>query len=90
MTLGQYRAIQSMSDVGKCYNNARMESFFATLKKEKLYRIKTKNMTTEQVKTEVFRYVMSYYNRKRITTVNPNGLPPAIYREQFEAQLLVA
>ena len=47
-------------------------------------------MTTEQVKTEVFRYVMSYYNRKRITTVNPNGLPPVIYREQFEAQLLVA
>lgn len=90
MTLGQYRVIQSMSDVGKCYDNARMESFFATLKKEKLYRIKTKNMTTEQVKTEVFRYVMSYYNRKRITTVNPNGLPPAIYREQFEAQLLVA
>ena len=68
MTLGQYRAIQSMSDVGKCYDNARMESFFATLKKEKLYRIKTKNMTTEQVKTEVFRYVMSYYNRNRITT----------------------
>ncbi|MDC7125051.1 MAG: IS3 family transposase [Spirochaetales bacterium] len=34
--LGSYRAIQSMSDVGKCYDNARMESFFATLKKEKL------------------------------------------------------
>ena len=68
MTLGQYRVIQSMSDIGKCYDNARMESFFATLKKEKLYRIKTKNMTTEQVKTEVFRYVMSYYNRNRITT----------------------
>ena len=35
--LGDYHAVQSMSDVGKCYDNARMESFFATLKKEKLY-----------------------------------------------------
>ena len=31
----------TMSGVGKCYDNARMESFFATLKKEKLYRIDT-------------------------------------------------
>ena len=36
-TIGKYHGIQSMSDVGKCYDNARMESFFATLKKEKLY-----------------------------------------------------
>ena len=85
MTLVNHKVIQSMNDVGKCYDNARMESFFAILKKEKLYRKKNKNRTTEQVKTEVFRYVMSYYNRKRITSVNPNGLPPVIYREQFEA-----
>ncbi|MDD4402927.1 MAG: hypothetical protein PHI24_14045 [Desulfitobacteriaceae bacterium] len=26
-----------MSGVGRCYDNARMESFFATPKKEKLY-----------------------------------------------------
>ena len=89
-TIGKYKAIQSMSDVGKCYDNARMESFFATLKKEKLYKIKTEKMTVEQVKTVVFRYVMVYYNRKRITTVNPDGLPPSIYRERFEAQSSVA
>ena len=29
-------------------------------------------------------------NRKRITTVNPGGLPPSIYRERFEAQFSVA
>ena len=67
-----------------------MESFFATLKKEKLYKIKTEKMTVEQVKTVVFRYVMIYYNRKRITTVNQGGLPLSIYRERFEAQFSVA
>ncbi|MDD3889441.1 MAG: IS3 family transposase [Syntrophomonadaceae bacterium] len=34
-TLTQYGVIQSMSSVGRCYDNARMESFFATLKKRK-------------------------------------------------------
>ncbi|OGO90864.1 MAG: hypothetical protein A2Y17_03755 [Clostridiales bacterium GWF2_38_85] len=41
---------QSMSGTGKCYDNARMESFFATLKKEKLYRIPTHRLPMEQVK----------------------------------------
>ena len=40
----------------RCYGIARMESFFATLKK-KLYRINTTKMTVEQVKSEVFRSV---------------------------------
>ena len=37
--LARHSAIQSMSGTGRCYDNARMESFFATLKKEKLYKI---------------------------------------------------
>lgn len=90
LALGKHHAVQSMSDVGKCYDNARMESFFATLKKEKLYRINTAKMTVEQVKTVVFRYVMIYYNRKRISTVNPGGLPPSIYREKATVALSVA
>jgi putative transposase len=72
---------QSMSGTGKCYDNARMESFFATLKKEKLYRIPTTRMTMRQVKTIIFRYVMIYYNRQRVYTRNPGGLPPAVYRQ---------
>ena len=35
--LRRHKLIQSMSGTGRCYDNARMESFFATLKKEKLY-----------------------------------------------------
>ena len=72
--------IQSLSGVAHCYDNARMESFFATLKKELLYRIPTYRMTMDEVKTLVFRYVFIYYNQHRVYTANPDGLPPATFR----------
>ena len=72
--------IQSLSGVGHCFDNARMESFWATLKKEKIYRIAAYKLTREQVKSIVFRYVFVYYNRIRIYTSNPYGLPPVKYR----------
>ena len=62
------------------YDNARMESFFATLKKEKLYQIPTYRMEKEEVKTIVFRYIFIYYNRIRLYTGNPGFLPPSEYR----------
>lgn len=80
-TLGQLHAVQSMSGVGKCWDNARMESWFATLKKEKIYQLDTTKLTVEKVKTIVWRYTFAYYNTKRVTTVNPDGLPPLVYRK---------
>ena len=76
-TCGMY---QSLSGTDHCYDNARMESFFATLKKEKLYRIPTYRMTREQVKRVIFRYIFGYYNTLRVNSFNPNGLPPVVYR----------
>jgi len=58
-----------------------MESFFATLKKEKLYRIQTGKMPMAQVGSIVFRHIMTYHNRERIYTANPGGLVPAMYRQ---------
>ena len=84
-SLAEYGAIQSMSGTGRCYDNARMESFFATLKKEKLYRIKTENLTMETVKTIIWRYIESYYNRRRIYTTN-DGYPPLVYRNMYYMQ----
>ena len=52
--------IQSLSGTGHCYDNARMEGFFVTLKKEKLYQIPTYCMKREDVKTIVFRYIFIY------------------------------
>ena len=50
--------------------------------KEKLYQLDTTKLTVEEVKTIVWRYTFAYYNTKRITTVNPDGLPPVAYREK--------
>jgi transposase InsO family protein len=76
-------AIQSMSGTGRCYDNARMESFIATLKKEKLYKIKTEFLPIETVKSIVFRWIFTYYNRKRIYTANENGYPPEVKRQMY-------
>ena len=80
----------SLSGVNHCFDNARMESFFATLKKELLYRIPTYKMKMDEVKAIIFRYVFVYYNRIRIYTSNPDGLPPAAYRRHLEQPLAEA
>lgn len=82
--------IQSLSGTAHCYDNARMESFFATLKKEKLYRIPTYRMTRNEVKTIIFRYVFGYYNTVRVTSFNPKGLSPAAYKELYLSQKTAA
>ena len=46
--LGQLHAVQSMSGIGKCWDNARMESWFATLKKEKIYQLDTTKLGYEE------------------------------------------
>lgn len=89
-TLADNGVIQSLSGVHHCFDNARMESFFATLKKELLYRIPTYRMSMETVKHEIFKYVFTYYNLARIYTANPGGLPPAAYRRSLEKEQLAA
>lgn len=71
---------QSMGRTGSCYDNARMESFFATLKKELIYRLPIYKMTREQVKSMVFEWVEGYYNRKRRHTANEQNMPPLVKR----------
>ena len=89
-TLGDFHAIQSMSDVAKCYDNTRMESWFATLKKEKIYKLDTVHMTVEEVKKEVWRYTFAYYNTVRITTVTEDGFPLSVYQGKASAAKSVA
>ena len=86
-TLSNAGVLQSLSGVNHCFDNARMESFFATLKKELLYRIPTYKMKMDEVKAIIFRYVFVYYNRIRIYTSNPDGLPPVAYRRHLEQPL---
>lgn len=46
-----------------------------TIEKELLYRISTTKLKTGHVKKVIFRYVFAYYNKVRIYTSNPGGMP---------------
>lgn len=81
--LARHKLVQSMSGAGRCYDNARMESFFATLKKEKLYPMDTTRLRREAIQSAVFRYIC-YYNLRRISSVT-GGLLPLVSRRNFFA-----
>jgi transposase InsO family protein len=55
--------VGSMSRKGNCWDNAVVESFFATLKKEEVHR--ELYLTREQAKASLFYYIEVFYNRKR-------------------------
>ncbi len=54
---------QSMGSRGDCYDNAVAESFFATLKKELIHRRSWPEKA--ELRTEVFDYIETFYNRER-------------------------
>ena len=53
----------SMSRAGNCYDNAPMESFFASLKKELVHHVDYP--TVEAAKASLFEYIEVFYNRVR-------------------------
>ncbi len=54
----------SMSRRGDCYDNAMMESFWATLKTELVHQ--QRYATREQARASIFQYIVVFYNRKRL------------------------
>ena len=74
---------QSMGRTHCCFDNARMESFFATLKKELVYRLKCSTMKRDEVRKIIFRWIETYYNRRRRNTANELNLPPLVKRARF-------
>ena len=72
--------IQSMSQVGVCYDNVLIESFFSHLKSEAFYS-QDFTATNEQIIELVEEYIY-YYNNERLQ-LKLNKLPPIQYREQF-------
>ena len=51
-----------MSAAGNCYDNAMMESFFATLKTEYSHR---RIATVQEARQAVFDFIEIWYNRQR-------------------------
>ena len=54
----------SMSRKGNCWDNAPMESFFATLKKELVHH--EKYATRAEARRSIFEYIETFYNRVRL------------------------
>ena len=53
-----------MSRKGNCWDNAPMESFFATLKNELVHH--HSYQTRVQAKSHIFAYIEGFYNRVRL------------------------
>jgi putative transposase len=70
----------SMSRVGCCYDNAMMESFFATLKRELIHRRTFAD--PKEAESAIFEYIEIFYNRKRLHSSLGYLSPQA-----FEAQI---
>jgi putative transposase len=54
---------RSMGSRGDCWDNAVAETFFATLKKELVYRRSWP--TRQELISEIFEYIEAFYNRQR-------------------------
>lgn len=80
----QYGIQQSMNSAGgRCHDNARCESMWARMKSELLYdRYDADKMTTDELRTIIWRYFISYWNNRRICSAN-GGLPPMLKRQQY-------
>lgn len=61
--LARHGTVASMSRRGDCYDNAVAESFFSTLEFELI--MKQDWETREEARRAVFRYIETWYNRKR-------------------------
>lgn len=62
--LAAHDCVSSMSRKGNAYDNAPMESFFGTLKRELVHQ--AAYATRNQARTAVFEYIEVFYNRQRL------------------------
>lgn len=70
----------SMSRVGNCWDNAPMESFWATLKRECADVVFASHA---QARVELFSYIMGFYNRQRRHSTL-GYVSPCIFESQFQ------
>ena len=81
--LSEYGMRMSMSRKGDCWDNAPMESFFSTLKKELVHN--RKYHTRDEARSDIFDYIEIFYNRERLHS-SLGYLSPAEYERQIAAK----
>lgn len=69
----------SMSSVGNCYDNALKESFFHTLKVERIHG--TIFRTKAEAKSSIFEYIEGFYNRRRLHSALGYRTPSEVEKE---------
>lgn len=83
MQLAQYRMVQSMSRKANCWDNAPMESFFKTLKVERVHQCRYQ--TRDQARSDIVNWIEGFYNSRRMHSALNYQSPV-----QFERQLRAA
>ena len=73
----------SMSRRGNCWDNAPTASFFATLKKELIYRCRF--TTREEARRAIFAWIAVWYNRKRRHT-SLGSMSPEAFEQRFHQE----
>ena len=76
-----------MSRRGDCFDNAPVESFFSTLKRELVHR--QRFVTRQAARQAIFAYVEVFYNRQRPHSAL-GYLSPVAFEERQRARPLVA
>ncbi len=71
-----------MGSVGDAYDNAVAESFFATLKRELVYRYRFTSRAA--ARSAVFDYIEVFYNRRRLHSSNGHLSPAEFERRGLE------
>lgn len=84
-TLRDLNIRQSVGRTGICYDNAMAESFFATLKNERVHR--TQYPTCRHAVNDVARYIELRYNSKRLHSALAYKTPNEVYDEYLNRQL---
>jgi len=72
--------LRSMSRRGNCWDNAAMESFFGSLKKERIRQKKYRSR--DEARSDVFDYIEAFYNRKRCHK-HLGGVSPVEYEQDL-------
>jgi putative transposase len=78
LLLGKHGIECSMSGVGQCWDNAPMESFFASLKKELVH--DANFATRREARAAIFEYIEVFYNNQRLHS-SLGYVSPAAYEQ---------
>jgi putative transposase len=82
--LAAYGMLASMSRKGNCWDNATSESFFNSLKNERVHG--SRYETRDAARADLFDYVEVFYNRSRRHSALGGQSPAAVYKSWLKCQ----